>query len=270
MAFHLDRIHFPIHNENDNDDLSTFLISYPPTVNIQGINWICVRNNNNNNNNNRKRKREDDKSNIKNQNEKKMNVIDLTFSDDDENDENDENDEDKNDQNKNDNTNDNQHKPNNYHEESSEDILLEFATLGDQRISASLKRQYKDRLFASARDYVGKWMIFPTSENVQDIWNEIATKVYNGELGCSAKVSNKDPPSTSNNSSSIGVSRWNEDNYLICVYVDDFRDEEDVRRVLRVLLRIKEVKINAGFKVNYLGLFVCLCVCHEYYLRFEK
>ena len=257
MAFHLDRIHFPIHNDNDNEDLSTFLISYPPTVNIQGINWIQVHNKNDNDND----YNEDDDniiiSNIKNQNEKKKNVIDLTFSDDD----------DENDKNKNDNTNDKQvisknkqNELNHHHKESSKDILLEFATLGDKRISASLKRKYKDRLIASARDYMGKWMIFPTSENVQDIWNEIATKVYNGELGCSAKVSNKDPPSTSNNSSSIGVSRWNEDNYLICVYVDDFRDEEDVRRVLRVLLRIKGVKINAGFKVNYLGLFVCLFV----------
>lgn len=149
-------------------------------------------------------------------------------------------------------------------EESPHDVLLDFAKFGNQRVSAATKQTYRDRLLASAKDTYGKWMIFPNSQNVNAIWNEIATKVFHGELGCSAKVNNKAPVVSRSTSSDKkeDVKKWYErkkddeddeeedDSYVICVYVDDFRNVEDVRRVLRVLLRIEGVTINAGFKVR--------------------
>ena len=151
--------------------------------------------------------------------------------------------------------------------ESSHDVLLEFAKFGQQRISAATKQNYRDRLLASAKNTCGKWMIFPNSKQVEAVWNAIATKVFHGELGCSAKVNNKTPVVRSTTASEQedvksggNVKKWYErkndgdeeenDTYVICVYVDNFRDVEDVRRVLRVLLRMEGVTITAGFKVR--------------------
>jgi hypothetical protein len=165
--------------------------------------------------------------------------------------------------------------------ETSHDVLIDFAKLGTRRVSAATKQKYRDRLFASAKDTHGKWMIFPNSKQVEAVWNAIATKVFHGELGCSAKVNNK-APAVSRCSTNVAASeeeaegdgstsrtdnnnnlkkKWYErknddeeeeedDSYVICVYVDDFRNEEDVRRVLRGLLRIEGVTITAGFKVR--------------------
>ncbi len=84
-------------------------------------------------------------------------------------------------------------------------------------------------------------MIFVYPDIIETIWNTIIKKVMNGELGCSSKVANG-----LNNDGSSSY-----DKYLICVYVDDFRDETIVRRMLRSLLRIKGVYITSGFKVGF-------------------
>jgi hypothetical protein len=35
----------------------------------------------------------------------------------------------------------------------------------------------------------GKWMLFPTSDNVDDVWEKVAIGTAEGQLGIAAKVS---------------------------------------------------------------------------------
>ena len=75
----------------------------------------------------------------------------------------------------------------------------------------------------------GKWMLFPTAQNIDKTWRLIAEGVANGELGTAAKVA-------TNDGSNDGEAR------LICVYTKDFSDWEDVRRVLIRLVELGLVK----------------------------
>ncbi|XP_031568577.1 uncharacterized protein LOC116303216 isoform X1 [Actinia tenebrosa] len=65
----------------------------------------------------------------------------------------------------------------------------------------------------------GKWMIFTSRYEVDDLWFSVAKAVIAGSLGNEAKVSTKKP---------------NEE-HVIFVYTKDFTDEPDVRRVERSL-----------------------------------
>jgi len=250
------RIIFPDKNEvSPTYDLPTFLSLFPPTkIVFPGCAWIQVHNPN------RKRRiddTDDDGGNV----DKKQDEDNV------------------------DNNNEDQVQQEKDKGESSHDVLVEFANFGQQRISAATKQKYRERLLASANDTYGKWMIFTDSQQVEAVWNAIATKVFHGELGCSAKVNNKKPAVrhsktvtvsgeedvNGNGSGQHSKKKWYErknddddddeeedDTYVICVYVDNFRNKEDVRRVLRVLLRTEGVTINAGFKpdfVTYLGLY---------------
>lgn len=123
--------------------------------------------------------------------------------------------------------------------ESPEAVLLEFAEYGDKRISSAIKESYRNRLCAAASETTGKWMLFIHQDHIETIWNIIAKKVFQGELDCSAKVSN-----------GLDENSY-DDKYLICVYVDNFRDKSAVRKTLRSLLRIEGVYISAGFKVSF-------------------
>lgn len=74
---------------------------------------------------------------------------------------------------------------------------------------------------------VGKWFIFASEEDITRIWAIVAKATVAGELGFSAKVSTRsDPP---------------REQWLICVYVEDFNDKREVARVKRQLdkLRVK-------------------------------
>ena len=69
----------------------------------------------------------------------------------------------------------------------------------------------------------GKWLLFAKPEFVDAVWRIVATATANGELGCSAKVS-----------PAAGVA----DNVLICVYVRDFNERSELRRVLDKLMKL--------------------------------
>lgn len=112
-------------------------------------------------------------------------------------------------------------------------IMCEFASYGEKRITKSMKRECMNLLCEAATLTSGKWMLFPSPDKVDFLWNSIARKVVNGELNCAAKVSNDSSARA----------------YLICVYVDDFRDAKEVRKVLRVLLRTRGAFVKGGFKV---------------------
>ena len=73
----------------------------------------------------------------------------------------------------------------------------------------------------------GKWMLFPTSAHVDNVWRQVVTATSEGMLGCSAKVATDD---------GSGKPR------LICIYTEDFSNGEDVKRVLRQLQELRLVK----------------------------
>ncbi|KAF2625710.1 DUF1917-domain-containing protein [Macroventuria anomochaeta] len=65
----------------------------------------------------------------------------------------------------------------------------------------------------------GKWMLFPKVEEVTWTWRTVVEAVIADRLGPTAKVAPDD----------------GKDERLICVYTKDFRDEDDVLRVLQEL-----------------------------------
>lgn len=67
-------------------------------------------------------------------------------------------------------------------------------------------------------------MLFIRRNDIDAIWGRIATATAtataSGDLGCAAKVSPKEPGASGKDPS-----------HIICVYVNDFTDQEDVWRV---------------------------------------
>ena len=79
----------------------------------------------------------------------------------------------------------------------------------------------------------GKWMLFANRETVDDTWEEIARATVAGKLGCSAKVST---------SQTSGDGRA-----LICIYVEDFSNKKEVKRVLQGIIALGFF-VSKGFK----------------------
>ncbi|KAJ4992933.1 hypothetical protein SVAN01_01637 [Stagonosporopsis vannaccii] len=65
----------------------------------------------------------------------------------------------------------------------------------------------------------GKWMLFPKAEEVTETWRNVVEAVITDRLGPMAKVAPDD----------------GKDERLICIYTKDFRDDDDVLRVLKEL-----------------------------------
>ncbi|KAF2821754.1 DUF1917-domain-containing protein [Ophiobolus disseminans] len=66
----------------------------------------------------------------------------------------------------------------------------------------------------------GKWMLFPKLEEVTQVWKKVVAGIIDGRLGPTAKVA---------------LDEGKPGDRLICIYTKDFRDEDDVLRVLREL-----------------------------------
>ncbi|RKU45631.1 hypothetical protein DL546_000731 [Coniochaeta pulveracea] len=79
----------------------------------------------------------------------------------------------------------------------------------------------------------GKWMLFPEPCYVDEVWGVVARYTASGELGISAKVAPLEESGS-------------EKERLICVYTRDFRDKEDIARVLRRLREVGLVKEKKG------------------------
>ena len=75
----------------------------------------------------------------------------------------------------------------------------------------------------------GKWMLFPLPQDVDAVWSKVASGTVQGRLGCSAKVATDDGDDS-------------RPERVICVYTNDFRDKDDVKRVLRELRELGLVK----------------------------
>jgi hypothetical protein len=85
-----------------------------------------------------------------------------------------------------------------------------------------LRRELQKNIFALARETgvtVGKWMLFPSVDDVDSTWKTLVTALDNGTIHADAKVAADDE-------SGSGQSR------LICVFTQDFEDKEDMKEVL--------------------------------------
>ncbi|KAK1753475.1 hypothetical protein QBC47DRAFT_386482 [Echria macrotheca] len=81
----------------------------------------------------------------------------------------------------------------------------------------------------------GKWMLFPAPGLVNDVWGKIARATTNNELGITAKVETRE---------------IYEKERLICVYTADFRDKNDIARVLNRLRKLELVR-QGGRQIYY-------------------
>lgn len=70
-------------------------------------------------------------------------------------------------------------------------------------------------------------MLFPKLEDLTWVWKLVVEGVINNRLGISAKVA---------------PDNGNPGDRLICVYTDDFRDMDDIHRVLKELVSMGIVK----------------------------
>ncbi len=83
----------------------------------------------------------------------------------------------------------------------------------------------------------GKWMLFPSPQNVDEVWAKVAKATWEGELGVGAKVATKKDD---------GDDEKSERSRLVCVYTRDFEDRADVARVLKKLVVLKLVGGEQG------------------------
>ncbi|KAK0611126.1 hypothetical protein B0T14DRAFT_571047 [Immersiella caudata] len=91
-------------------------------------------------------------------------------------------------------------------------------------------------LAAQSKVLSGKWMLFPESWRVNEVWEAVAHGTARNELGIVAKVETKGPTEKKER--------------LICVYTYDFRDKGDVARVLNRLRQLELVR-HGGRQVYY-------------------
>jgi len=77
-------------------------------------------------------------------------------------------------------------------------------------------------------EWGGKWLIFVTVAQTDDIWAKIRTAIKDGRLGSTAKVATAKPNPNASNLQ----------NKVICVFTYDWRDEEDVRRIRQALYEL--------------------------------
>lgn len=130
-----------------------------------------------------------------------------------------------------------------------------------------LRKELEKDLLAAAKERkctTGKWMLFPTVEDVDYVWGKVAKGTAERELGVAAKVA-----AGEDGGEGDGWARR-----LICVYTKDFADAEDVKRVL---LGLKETGLlrgddgGEGRGIYYkCGEWTCFVVASSYRLEFEK
>ncbi|KAF4345765.1 hypothetical protein FBEOM_234 [Fusarium beomiforme] len=102
----------------------------------------------------------------------------------------------------------------------------------ERDLRREIKRASDDilHLAHAAKVRAGKWMLFCTPAEVNDVWEIVAKATANNELGIAAKVA----PRPANEDS--------RKDRLICVYTTDFADKADVGRVLRKLRELRLVE----------------------------
>ena len=74
----------------------------------------------------------------------------------------------------------------------------------------------------------GKWLIFVSLKNVDEVWAKIKKAVEEGKLGDSAKVATAKPNPLATDPNTK----------VICVYTYDYTDEKDVKRIREELRKL--------------------------------
>lgn len=109
------------------------------------------------------------------------------------------------------------------------------------RIKKEIQREREDtvndlrHLAAMSNVLSGKWMLFPEPLDADEVWKRVARATCNNELGFAAKI---EPMTVTPDKQR-----------LLCVYTKDFRDKDDVARVLDKLRSLE--LIRAGGKQMY-------------------
>ncbi|RDA82845.1 hypothetical protein CP532_0942 [Ophiocordyceps camponoti-leonardi (nom. inval.)] len=85
----------------------------------------------------------------------------------------------------------------------------------------------------AAKIRTGKWLLFCSPTDVNEIWEVVAKATANNELGIAAKVAPRSP---------VHDQRRDQ---VLCVYTADFQDMADVGRVLQVLRELKLVNARS-------------------------
>ncbi|KAK4159634.1 hypothetical protein QBC43DRAFT_326775 [Cladorrhinum sp. PSN259] len=96
-----------------------------------------------------------------------------------------------------------------------------------QQIAKARKEVISDLrdLAVATGEITGKWMLFPEPGQVNEVWAAVAKATANNELGIAAKVETR---------------VRSDKERLICVYTTDYRDKDDVARVLK---RLRELNL---------------------------
>jgi hypothetical protein len=81
----------------------------------------------------------------------------------------------------------------------------------------------------------GKWMLFPEPAFVNEVWAKVAKATANDELGVTAKVEPR---------------VQNKKERLVCIYTRDFRNKDDVARVLNRMRELELVR-PSGKQIYY-------------------
>ncbi|KAJ0115880.1 hypothetical protein J7T55_004049 [Diaporthe amygdali] len=84
----------------------------------------------------------------------------------------------------------------------------------------------------------GKWMLFVEPAFVNDVWERVAQATVKNELGIAAKVAPREE-------------RGSVKERLVCIYTYDFRDKDDIARVLHRLRQLELVRDRAAGKPIY-------------------
>lgn len=77
-------------------------------------------------------------------------------------------------------------------------------------------------------EMVGKWMLFPTVDEINEAWARVRQATTEGKLGIAAKAATAKP----------NANAKNEREKLICVYTYSYEDKEDLLRVLGELRKM--------------------------------
>lgn len=90
--------------------------------------------------------------------------------------------------------------------------------IGD-KLAVPVDQVSTDKLARESGLVVGKWLVYVSADQIDDVWQTIASATLKGELGVDAKVA------TARQASSAGGE------YVICVYTENYLNMEDVQRV---------------------------------------
>lgn len=89
-------------------------------------------------------------------------------------------------------------------------------------------------------------MLFVEPTRVNEVWERVATATARNELGVAAKVAPREE-------------RGSARERLVCIYTYDFRDRDDVARVLHRLRQLELVRDRASGKPIYYKAGGCPC-----------